>query len=195
MKHILFILFLAISSKGIGQSMPNINDYLTTGCKLDPGFDTAMCNRQEKAYREALDKWLHDIVREHTEYFPSINTSGVTNTGIIDTGKFGYSMAEFYGIKDSVIMDTIPCIMLVSDTALTTYHVNAYYSIPATDVICWNQNAFYVRGYEIRKHFWPYHPDYAIIDEEMSVETIGYLNGNYIAVGTGGNLQSLLSWF
>ena len=31
---------------------------------------------------------------------------------------------------------------------------------------------------QIRKHYYPYHPDYIVMDEVLTVETIGYLGEN-----------------
>jgi len=54
--------------------------------------------------------------------------------------------------------DTVPCIMLVSDTAMN------------------RSLAFSLNGFAIRRHYWAYHPDYAVINEQMEVDITGYLD-------------------
>ena len=54
--------------------------------------------------------------------------------------------------------DTVPCIMLVSDTAMH------------------RSPAFSLNGFAIRRHYWPYHPDYAVINEQMEIDVTDYLD-------------------
>lgn len=92
------------------------------------------------------------------------------------------------------IYDTIPVLMLVSDSSQygrnrriaiqdaeeleaikdTNYIWVAY---PNPDKMKYTYpNACHLKGYEVREFYWPYHPDYMIINERMSVRHIIYLD-------------------
>jgi hypothetical protein len=67
-------------------------------------------------------------------------------------------------------IDTIPILMLVCDTITIK---NISYSMNGLPVGGW---AFWMKGYEIREHYWSYHPDYMIMNEQMSIRNIVYLD-------------------
>src|SRR5882757_5193290 len=41
----------------IGDDRPNIESYVTSGCRLDPGFNAPRCNKQIKYYDSILKNW------------------------------------------------------------------------------------------------------------------------------------------
>ncbi len=66
-------------------------------------------------------------------------------------------------------IDTISVLMLVCDTLQIkdiTYHMNNQ------QVVGW---CFWMKGYEVRKHYWAYHPDYILIEEKMAIGHVAYL--------------------
>jgi hypothetical protein len=59
---ILFLLLACSSGKSQWQSVdpnekPDRRDYVSTGCRMDPGFSPTICAAQEKRFQEALKDW------------------------------------------------------------------------------------------------------------------------------------------
>lgn len=61
--------------------------------------------------------------------------------------------------------DTVKCVMLCSDTTGMARGLT-----------------YFQRGFEVRYHYWPSHPDYSVINEEMTITVIDYLDNKKRAI-------------
>lgn len=87
----------------------------------------------------------------------------------------GFIIAGSEPPHEKPFTDTVKCMMLCIDT-LEKLPKGIYAQFDADGT--WHPGLLVIwqRGYEIRKHYWPYHPDYSSWNEEMAIESVGYLD-------------------